>query len=183
MYGPSDPETFPPPYPSSPFNPTIRITTHSCQIRLDHLRVISVDGTVRVNDFVKDEEWDGPLRILRWVAENQVELVAECDGKDFMGRPIVRFLVFMRIRVRRPEDVVGSSGGRLRYRQYPVAVDSEEFMTRGRLEDELPVPGPFFVMDSISVSSSPSSPGIFTRLFLLLLSFLQFNLTAEALPF
>jgi hypothetical protein len=103
-----------------------------------------------------------------------------------MGRPIVRFLVFMRIRVRRPEDVVGSSGGYLRYRQYPVAVDSEEFMTRGRLVDELPVPGPFFVEDSSlasSSSSSPSSSGIFTRLFFLLLSFLQFNLTAEALPF
>jgi hypothetical protein len=106
-----------------------------------------------------------------------------------MGRPIVQFLVCMHIRVCRPEDVVGSSRGHLRYRQYPVALDSEEFMTRGQLVDEFLVPGPFFVEDSISVSSSvlesssPSSPGIFTQLFLLLLSFFQFNLTAAALPF
>ena len=111
---------------------------------------------------MKDEDWDGPLGILRWVAENQVELVVECDGRDFMGRRVVRFLVFMRIRVRRPEDVVGVSEGHLRYRQYPIAMDSEEFMTRGRWVDELPVPGPFFVEDSILVSSSPSSPSIFT---------------------
>jgi hypothetical protein len=144
MYGPSDPETFPPPYPSFPFDPIIPITTHSCQIRLHHLCVTFVDGTVHVNDLVKDEDWDGPLRILRWVAENQVELVAECDGKDFMGCWIVRFLVFMHIRVCRPEDVIGLSGGRLKYRQYPIAVDPEEFMTRGRVVDELPVPGPIF---------------------------------------
>jgi hypothetical protein len=193
IYGPSDPEAFPPPYPSSFFDPIISITAHSCQLSLDHFRITSVDGTVRVNDLVKDGEWDGPLHILCWVAENQVELVAECDGRDFMGRRIVRFLVFMHFRVRRPKDIIGWSGRYPRYHQYPVAADSEEFMTRGRLVDELPVPGPFFIDDSISVSSpvddsipvsSPlSSPGLFVQLFYLFLSFLQFNLAAEALPF
>jgi hypothetical protein len=183
IYGPSDLEAFPPPYPSSPLDPIISITTHSCRLRLDHFCVTSVDGTVRVNDLVQDREWDGPLRILHWVAENQVELVAECDGRDFMGRRIVRFVVFMRFRVRHPEDVIGWSGRYPRYRQYPVAVDSEEFMTRGRLVDELPVPGPFFVDDFIPVSSPLSSPGLFVRLFYLFRSFLQFNLAAETLPF
>ena len=147
-YGPSDPETFPPPYPPSSFDPIIPIKAHSCQIRLDHFRVTYMEGTVKVNDLVKDEDWDGPLRILRWVAENQVELVAECDGKDTMGHRIIRFLVFMRLRVRRPEDVIGFTRGRPRYCQYSTAVDSEEFMTRGRLVDELPVPGPFVFEDS-----------------------------------
>jgi hypothetical protein len=87
-----------------------------------------------------DEAWGGPLHILHWVAENQVELVTEYDGKDIMGCHIVRFLVFMRLRVRRPEDVIGSMRGCPRYRHYPTAVDSEVFMTRGCLVDELPVP-------------------------------------------
>jgi hypothetical protein len=129
MYGPSDPETFPPPYPLSPLDPIISITTHSCQLCLDHFHVTSVNGTVCVNDLVKDVDWDGPLHILRWVAENQVELVAECDGRDFMGHRIVRFLVFMCFRVHHSEDVIGWSGHYPRYHQYPVAVDSEGFMT------------------------------------------------------
>jgi hypothetical protein len=89
----------------------------------------------------------------------------------------------MRVRVCCPEDVIGFSGRYPRYCQYPVAVDSEEFMTQGCLVDELPVPGPFFVDDSIPVSSPISSPGLFVRLSYLFLSFLQFNLAAEALPF
>ena len=165
MYGPSDPETFPPRYPSSPIDPIVSITTHSCQLCLDHFCVTSVDGT---------------MHILRWVAENQVELVAECDGRDFMGRRIVRFLVFMCFRVRCPEDVIGWSGHYPRYCQYPIAVDLEEFMIQGRLVDELP--GPFFVDDFIPVSPL-SSPGLFVQLFYLFLSFLPFNLTAEALLF
>jgi hypothetical protein len=80
-----------------------------------------------------------------------------------MGRRIIRFLIFMYIRVCHPEDVIGFMGGRPRYRQYPVVVDLEEFMTQGCLVDEVPVlPGPLFVEDSVSVFSSPSYPGIFT---------------------
>jgi len=175
IYGPSDPETFPPPYPPSPLDPIIPIKTHSCQIRLDHLHVTYIEGTVQVNDLVMDEDWGGPLRILRWVAENQVELVAECDGKDIMGRHIVRFLVFMHLRVRRPEDVIGSMRGCPRYRHYPTAVDSEVFMIRGRLADELPVPGPFFIEDTVPILSSNSSPRLFIQLFYLFISFLQCN--------
>jgi hypothetical protein len=74
-------------------------------------------------------------------------------------------------------------GGCLQYRQYPVAVDPEEFMIRGRLVDELPIPGPFFVEVPELLSSFPSSPNILTRLFHLLLSFLPCYPTAEALPF
>jgi hypothetical protein len=84
----------------------IPIICHSCHVRLDHYRVIFAAGPVQVNLLVPSEDWDGPLLILRWMAANSLEIVGECEGKDFEGRQIVHFLVFMHFRVCRPEDMV-----------------------------------------------------------------------------
>jgi hypothetical protein len=107
---------------------------------------------VRINSLVQDDNWDGPLLVLRWVAANSVEIVGECEGRDFEGQRIVRFLIFMHFRVRRLEDVVLVEGMR-RLWQYPHAPDSSVFFARAQAVDQLPPPGPLF---TIPISSSPS---------------------------
>ena len=153
-YLPSDPSSYAPPYPISPSDPVISIVGHSCRVRLDHFRVEYTSGPVHVNSLVQGEDWDGPLVVLRWVAVNPLEIVGECEGKDLEGQRIVRFLVFMHFRVRRPEDLFLVEGV-WRLREYPVAPDSSVFLARARLIEELPPPGPYF---DIPVYSSPSLP-------------------------
>jgi hypothetical protein len=63
--------------------------------------------------------WDGPLLILRWMAANSLEIVGECEGRDFEGQRIVHFLIFMHFHVRRPEDLILIEGMQ-RLQQYPV---------------------------------------------------------------
>jgi hypothetical protein len=50
---------------------------------------------VRINSLVQDDNWDGPLLVLRWVVANSMEIVEECEGRDFEGQCIVCFLIFM----------------------------------------------------------------------------------------
>jgi hypothetical protein len=110
---------------------------------------------------VQDENWDGPLVVLRWVAANSLEIVAECEGRDFEGQRIVRFLIFMHFRVRRPEDLVLIEGT-WRLRQYPRAPDSVVFFARAQAFEELSPPGPLF-NTLLSNSPIPSpSPSLFT---------------------
>jgi hypothetical protein len=99
------------------------------------------------------------LIILRWVAANSVEIVGECEGKDFDGHQIICFLVFMHFQVCRPEDVIFVEGVR-RLCQYPAAPDSQVFTTRAQSVEELSAPGPFgrpLRCISPGPSSGPSS--------------------------
>jgi hypothetical protein len=61
---------------------------------------------VRINSLAQDDDWDGPLLVLCWVVANSLEIVGECEGRDFEGQRIVCFLIFMHFHVRRPEDVI-----------------------------------------------------------------------------
>jgi hypothetical protein len=173
-YLPSDPLIYTPPYPISPCNPIIPIICHSCHVRFDHYHVIFAAGPVQVNLLVQGEDWDGPLLILRWVAANSLEIVGECEGKDFEECRIVHFLVFMHFRVHRPEDLVLVEGV-WRLRHYPDAPDSRVYLARAHPVEELPLPGPLFTPTlSISpdLSSIPSPNGIWATLCLVCL-FLQ----------
>jgi hypothetical protein len=102
-YSPSDPLSFAPPYPISLSDPITLISCYSCCVCLDHFRVEYTSGPVRINSLVQDDNWDGPLLVLHWVATNSMEIVWECEGRDFEGQRIVRFLIFMHFRVRRLE--------------------------------------------------------------------------------
>ena len=81
-----------------------------------------------------------------------MEIVGECEGRDFEGQHIVRFLIFMHFRVRRPEDVILIEGMQ-RLQQYPRTPDSSDFFARAQTIDQLPPPSPLF---TIPISSSPS---------------------------
>ena len=102
--------------------------------------VFNTNAIVAINSLVKDERWEGPLRILRWVAQNLLDVVAECEGKDKSGIRIVRFLVFPDIFVCEA-DLRGST---VTHPRYPPALEAEAFFMEGRVEDELPIPGPMF---------------------------------------
>ena len=52
-----------------------------------------MDGWFQVNSVVQDYCWKGDLVVIRYVAENDKEVVAECMGQDELGRMITRFLV------------------------------------------------------------------------------------------
>ena len=81
-----------------------------------------------------------------------MEIVEECEGRDFEGQCIVCFLIFMHFCFRRPEDVILIEGMR-RLQQYPCAPDSSVFFARAQAVDQLPPPGPLF---SIAISNLPS---------------------------
>jgi hypothetical protein len=151
-YSPSDPLSYAPPYPISPSDLVTLISCYSCRVRLDHFHVEYTSGPVRINSLVQDDNWDGSLLVLRWVAANSMEIVGECEGRDFEGQHIVRFLIFVHFRVHRPEDVILIEGMQ-RLRQYPRAPDSSVFFARAQAVDQLPPPGPLF---SILISNSPS---------------------------
>jgi hypothetical protein len=82
-YSPSDPLSYAPPYPISLSDLVILISCHSCRIRLNHFYVEYTSGPVCINSLVQDDNWDGPLLVLRWVAANSLEIVGECEGRDF----------------------------------------------------------------------------------------------------
>jgi len=96
---------------------------------------------------------------------NSLEIVGECEGRDFEGQCIVHFLVFMHFRVCRPEDLFLVEGV-WRLREYPAAPDSSVFLARARPIEELPPPGPLFNIPVLSLPSlSPSpSPSLLIRL-------------------
>jgi hypothetical protein len=81
-----------------------------------------------------------------------MEIVGECEGRDFEGQRIVHFLIFLHFRVRRSEDVILIEGMQ-RLQQYPCAPDSLVFFAKAQAIYLLPPPGPLF---SIPISNSPS---------------------------
>ncbi|KIM80639.1 hypothetical protein PILCRDRAFT_9454 [Piloderma croceum F 1598] len=130
-YSPSDPTSYTPPYPILPSDPVTLIICYSCHVCLDHFCV----------EFTS-----------RPVVVNPLEIVGECEGRDFKGWHIVRFLVFMHLHVRKPEDLMLVEGV-WRLRQYSAAPDSSVFLARARPVEELPPPGPLF---DIPISNLPS---------------------------
>ena len=125
-YLPLDPLSYAPPYPILPSDPVTSIRCYSCRVGLDHVRIEYTSSPVHVNSLVQDDDWDGPLLVLRWVAANSLEIVGECEGRDFEGQCIVRFLVFMHFRVCRLEDLILNEG-MWRLWQYHRAPDSTVF--------------------------------------------------------
>ena len=121
-YSPSDPLSYAPPYPILPSDPVTLISCYSCHICLNHFHVEYTSGPVCINLLVQDEDWDDPLFVLRRVTANSLEIVGECEGRDFEGQCIVHFLVFMHFHIRRLEDLILIEGMR-RLRQYPHAPD------------------------------------------------------------
>jgi len=120
---------------------------------------------VHVNSLVQGEDWDGSLLVLHWVAVNSLEIVGECEGRDFEGQHIVHFLVFMHFHVHRLEDLFLVEGV-WRLWEYPVAPDSSVFLARACPIEELPPPCPLFdtpVPSSPSLSPS-SSPNLLIQL-------------------
>ena len=89
------------------------------------------------------------------MAANPLEIVGECEGRDFEGHRIVCFLVFMHFQVHRPEDMVLVEGV-WRLRCYPDAPDSRVYLARAHPVEELPLPGPLFT-PTLSISPDPSS--------------------------
>ena len=112
---------------------------------------------------VQDDNWDGPLLVLHWVAANSLEIVEECEGRDFERQHIVRFLIFMHFCVRRPEDLILIEGMQ-RLRQYPCAPDSAVFFARAQAFEELPPPppppGPLFDIPISNLPSPSPSPSL-----------------------
>ena len=151
-YLPSDPLSYAPPYPILLSDLVILISCHSYRICLNHFCVEYTSGPVCINSLVQDDNWDGPLLVLGWVVANSLEIVGECEGRDFEGQCIVLFLIFMHFRVCRPEDVILIEGMQ-RMWQYPHAPDSAVFFARAQAIEELPPPSPLF---DIPISNSPS---------------------------
>src|SRR3984885_5323254 len=69
------------------------VSTTICKILPDHYKVQHAEGLFAQNSVVQDYEWRGVLVIRQFVAENEMEVVAEREGRDEHGRQIVRFLV------------------------------------------------------------------------------------------
>jgi hypothetical protein len=89
---------------------------------------------------VRDYKWHGDLLVLRFVAENDGELVAECLGRDQLGCRITRFLVVDKHWADR--SMATPHGARV-----PRALDEEWYMSRGCQGDTVPFPYysfPFF---------------------------------------
>jgi hypothetical protein len=139
-YGPSNTFDYLLPYPISESAEVIPIIAYPCHVRVDHYKVVFVSGEFKPGLLVQDNTWDGPLFVLRYVAEGGLEMVAECIGRDFFGRRVVRFLVVSNSRVhRRWELGVGGQHAR-----YPAALDSRKYTRKAFADDTLPVPGPIF---------------------------------------
>jgi hypothetical protein len=107
---------------------------------VDHYKVVSVFGEFKPGLLVQDNAWDGPLFVLRYVAEGGLEMVAECVGRDFYGSRIVRYLVVSNFRVHRRWEL----GVATRFERYPEALDSRKYVRKAFADDALPVPGPIF---------------------------------------
>ena len=104
------------------------IIAHVCKVRLDHFKVNWVEGRFRVNEWVQDYSWRGPMVVIWFVAENRSELVAECMGWAELGRQITRFLVLEKSWVDRLDYLAISSWSNICHRRLPKALDSEWYL-------------------------------------------------------
>jgi hypothetical protein len=109
------------------------IISDVCKIRPDHYKVNWVDGWFQVNSVVRDYHWEGDLVVIKYVAENDREVVAECMGQDELGCMITRFLVVDKCRL-------GGSSWRVGHGFLPKALDMEWYSPWGYLGNDVPIP-------------------------------------------
>jgi hypothetical protein len=88
-----------------------------------------------------DYGWSGRLVVLRYVAENWWELVAECRGYDH-GNQIVQFLVVDKSLAVHNLEVLMTIGGFSIICKLPSALSSIYYLPRGRCGIDLPLPYP-----------------------------------------
>src|ERR1700730_5412221 len=118
-----------------PDTPPIMVSTTICKILPDHYKVQHAEGLFAWNSVVQDYEWGGVLVIRRFVAENEMEVVAESKGRDENGRRIVRFLVLDKTRV----DNLERCGWGC-HKKLPRTLNDEWYQSRGRVGDCVPMP-------------------------------------------
>jgi hypothetical protein len=130
------------------------IISDVCKIRPDHYKVNWVDGWFYVNSVVQDYRWKGDLVVVRYVAENDKEVVAECMGQDESGHTITRFLVV-------DKSWLGGPSWREGHRFLSKALDMEWYSPRGYLGNDVPIPYFSFPYSEFSSNSrfSVSSSG------------------------
>jgi hypothetical protein len=148
-YGPSDPALFPPPFPISRNDPVITIYPFACALRPDHYKIPHAEGSIGVGVLVKAKTWVGPLRVLRFVAQNCWDIVAECDGRDGVGERIVRFIILAHKLVTRPQDIISGSGRFAVLKQYPEAPDTSYFLVRAKGANLLDTPSSLLPTDYV----------------------------------
>ena len=78
--------------------------------------------------------------VVRFVAENRRELVAECMGLAESARQITRFLVLEKSWVDRSDNLVTSSWSNICHWRLPKALDSEWYLPRDSDGNNLPLP-------------------------------------------
>jgi len=137
--------------PNSIPNPSpIMIISDTCKIRPDHYKVSVSEGRIHLHSVVQDYLWPGVLVIIRFVAENERDIVAECVGRDEQGNRIIRYLVVEKGLVDRSWTIW----------RLPKALGEDWYMSRGRMGVEVSVPYFLFPFsDSISSSSFSMSDG------------------------
>jgi hypothetical protein len=87
-----------------------------------------VEGIFRVNEWVQDYSWRGPMVVVWFAAENRRELVVECMGWAKSGRQITRFLVLEKPWVDRSDNLVVSLWSNIWPWGLSKALDSEWYL-------------------------------------------------------
>jgi hypothetical protein len=137
--------------PNSISNPSpIMIISDTCKVRPDHYKVNVSEGRFHLHSVVQDYLWPGVLVVVRFVAENERDIVAECVGRDEQGNRIIRYLVMEKGLVDRSWTIW----------RLPRALGEDWYTSRGSMGVEVSVPYFLFPLsDSISSSSLPVSDG------------------------
>jgi hypothetical protein len=94
--------------------------------------------------------WVGPLHVLRFMAQNCWDIVAECDGQDGAGEWIVRFIILAHKLVTRPQDIISRSRRFTVLKQYPEAPDTSYFLVRAKGANLLNTPSSLLPTDYIN---------------------------------
>src|SRR6202050_2482331 len=116
------------------------IITHVCKVQPDHFKVNWVEGRFRVNEWVQDYSWRGPMVVVRFAAQNGRELMVECMSWAESGRQITRFLVLEKSWVDRSDNLVASSWNNIWHWRLPKALDSEWYLPCEGDGNSLPLP-------------------------------------------
>ena len=108
---------------SIPNTSPIMIISDTCKIHPDHYKVSISEGRIHLHSVVQDYLWPGVLVIIRFVAENERDIVAECVGRDEQGNRIIRYLVMEKGLVDRSWTIW----------RLPKALGEDWYMSRGRM--------------------------------------------------
>jgi hypothetical protein len=105
-----------------------------CKVRPDHYSISHLEGTIQLHSIVQDYSWQGVLVVIRFVAENEQEVVIESVGRDELGYQITRFLVLKKEWVDRPKRGIEQFWG------LPKALDQHWYRSRGCVGNDVSVP-------------------------------------------